>query len=403
MYRLLTEGINDKNVLLSETTKKLTIDGQTKYYSVYKIKLDILYYNDKNGRISTWMSQQGSIDSSDRERYNSVIGGFIEASNPDALKKTKNNIKVVDQQEPGVVLNDGRIIDGNRRFTCLRDLARDDARFGYFEAVILDYDVEKHSKRIKELELQLQHGKDKPVDYGAIEHLVEVYQDTIDPGTFTNKEYAKLTDSKLSDVDRDIDKAKLMVEFLEFINAPKQFYIARDLKIDGALHELNLILKRCKTQDEKEDVKRAVFANIAMRPEGDMSRYVRKLGKIITSPEDYGPFIEKQIEITERVIEKIDSHGPMTDESIRKELRSDESLQNELRSSFEEAVGKVESKNIMNRPLAQMEDVRLTLEEVDLKVVENLSRDQLDKMAAELDEIDKRISEIRGAMRCSGT
>lgn len=398
MYRLLTEGIADKDVDVLEITKKLTIDGQTKNHQVYRIKLDVLYYNDKNGRISTWMSQHGSKDPSDREGYNDEIGKYIEESNPEALKKTKNNIKAFGQQEPGVVLNDGRIIDGNRRFTCLRELARDDSAFGYFEAVILDFDLERHSKRIKELELQLQHGKDKPVDYGAIEHLVEVYQDTVDPGTFTSKEYAKLTDSKLSEVERDMEKARLMVGFLDFIKAPKQFYIARDLKIDGTIHELNRILKKCKSVDEKENLKRIVFANIVMRPDGDMPRYVRKLDKIVSSPEVYDKFINKQTETTDKVIDLIDSYDKMNDEVIRKELRTNEAIQNELRLSLDEAVRKVDSISIINAPLAQIKEAKSILDDVDLLIIEKLERNQLKQVETELKGIDKRISEIRGAM-----
>ena len=115
----------------TEQTKKISIGGETKLYPVYQIRLDALYYNDKNDRIATWISRyksennNKSLDTLTTAEYNDVIENFIIESNRTALEKTKNNIDLIGQQEPGVILSDGRIIDGNRRFTCLRLLHKE--------------------------------------------------------------------------------------------------------------------------------------------------------------------------------------------------------------------------------------------------------------------------------------
>lgn len=112
---LLKEGMEQKAVLKTTLTRKLTVDGLTKAYPVYKVKLDWLFYNDQNDRIATWISQykaqhEGKTpDIAQREAYNNIIEEFIVASNPDAIRKTQSNIELVDQREPGVVLADGRI------------------------------------------------------------------------------------------------------------------------------------------------------------------------------------------------------------------------------------------------------------------------------------------------------
>ena len=162
---LLKEGIELHTVQKTALTRKLTVDGITKPYPVYKIRLDQLYYNDQNDRIATWISKyknehNGQMpDIADRDAFNGIIEQFIIESNPDAIKRTQNNIELVDQREPGVVLSDGRIIDGNRRFTCLRRLAQKNERFSYFEAVILDRNIDQNAKEIKRLELSIQHGE----------------------------------------------------------------------------------------------------------------------------------------------------------------------------------------------------------------------------------------------------
>ncbi|MGJ5703227.1 hypothetical protein ACSBQ7_13665, partial [Staphylococcus equorum] len=101
-----------------------------------------------------------------------------------------NNIKAIGQQEPIVVLNDGRVIDGNRRFTCIRELSKDDEKFNYIEGVLIDKDIEESKKEIKLLELYLQHGREERVGYNPIDKLVGVYNDIIENELISIKEYA---------------------------------------------------------------------------------------------------------------------------------------------------------------------------------------------------------------------
>lgn len=50
---LLKEGLAQHAVEKTTQTRKLTIDGMTKAYPVYKVRLDWLFYNDQNDRIAT--------------------------------------------------------------------------------------------------------------------------------------------------------------------------------------------------------------------------------------------------------------------------------------------------------------------------------------------------------------
>lgn len=119
----------------------------------------------KNGRIQTFISQYLSsgkqLQKNDLSEYNQILEQFIYDSNPNALERTKNNIQIVGQIEPGVVLNDGRIIDGNRRFTALRKLQAEGKMNIYFKAIILDQSEGIDEKDIKKLELQIQKGREK--------------------------------------------------------------------------------------------------------------------------------------------------------------------------------------------------------------------------------------------------
>ena len=57
----------------------------------------------------------------------------------------------------------------NRRYTCLRRIQRDNSEPVYFETVIMDMDIREDKKQIKLLELAIQHGEEKKVDYDLID------------------------------------------------------------------------------------------------------------------------------------------------------------------------------------------------------------------------------------------
>lgn len=136
-------------------TRKVTYGGKTVVYPVYQVRLDVLFYNDQNDRIATWISRYESENGKDSlndlnvEIYNRIIENFITESNPEAIQKTQKNIALVGQREPGVTLADGRIVDGNRRFTCLRRMQRESADPVYFETVIMEMDIREDKKQIK--------------------------------------------------------------------------------------------------------------------------------------------------------------------------------------------------------------------------------------------------------------
>ena len=140
----LLQLIGTEIVQKTTLTRKVTYAGKTAAYPVYRVRLDALYYNDQNDRIATWITRYRSENGADSlarltsEAYNGVIETFIYESNPESIQKTQKNIALVGQREPGVALSDGRIVDGNRRYTCLRRIQRETSEPIYFETVIMD-------------------------------------------------------------------------------------------------------------------------------------------------------------------------------------------------------------------------------------------------------------------------
>lgn len=400
MANLLQDGLAQHAVLETAFTRKLTVDGVTLAYPVYKIKLDWLYYNDQNDRIATWTSQYRAQhdgrapDPADRESYNQIIEQFIVQSNPDALRKTKANIRLVEQREPGVALNDGRIIDGNRRYTCLRQLAKEDARFDWFEAVILDRSIESNAKQIKLLELSIQHGEEGKVGYDPIDRLVGIYNDIVKTELLSIEEYARSTNETPGEIRRQADIAQLMAEFLEFINAPGQFHIARDLQIFSPLEELQKLLKKCRTGDEREDLKNSVFVNILLRPAKDMTRFVRGF-KAIMSSEHQEDFLEEQREIAVQVIDALPAPQTMSTQVIREQIRTRADLGDALEQSMDKYLTRAKKTETRNRPIQMVEKATGFLESVDVNILRKLGDSELTRLRRQLNLLEEALGEIR--------
>jgi len=397
---LLREGIEQRAVVKTQLTRKLTLNGSTKAYPVYRVLLDWLFYNDQNDRIATWISQykskhEGQIPSiSNRNLYNDTIEGFIIESNPDAIRRTQTNIEMVDQREPGVVLSDGRIIDGNRRFTCLRRLARTNSHFSYFETVILDGSIETNAKTIKMLELSIQHGEESKVDYNPVDRLVGVYNDIVDTHLLSIEEYARSTNESETDVRRRIETAKLMVEFLDFINAPKQFYIARDMQVTFPLEELLKLMKKCQSNDVSEKLKIAVFTNLMLQTSTDMTRFVRNFKSIIGS--DYQEvFFEEQKVLSDRLLQLLPPADEMSMDAIHKVIQSRTDLANALSHSVENAILRAKRVETRNRPIQLIEKATGLVESIDVNILRKMNGSEFQSFVRQLSRLEDAIVLIK--------
>lgn len=403
MKGILEKGLGEKFVIETDLTKKLVIDNVAKVYPVYKIRSDKLYYNDQNDRIATWVSQyktENNVDEINMENldeYNAIIHNFVTESNREALRKTQTNMELIGQNVPGVVLQDGRIIDGNRRFTCLRNIEEKTGQTQYFEAVILDHNIKNNKKQIKMLELMLQHGIDEKIDYNPIDRLVGVYNDVIETGLLTAKEYAMGIGVKESEVVQEIEKAKLMVEFLEFINAPKQFHLARHFNIVDPLKELNTMLKRINDEDKKEDLKYSVFSQFLISPEGDATRYMRKIKKIASNDRFLEGYLDEQVDLVEKVCDILEAHPEVKENEIAK-IRSDEDLKRNFYQSTEKHLNKVNSDATRNQPIKLVEKAFDNLELIDLNILNKLSVLQVEEFSNNVKELKEKINNLEKAL-----
>lgn len=399
---LLKDGIANESVQKTQQVVKLTVDGETSNYPVYRVRLDNLFFNDQNDRIATWISQykaehgEESLDRDNVDHYNDVIQEFVEKSNLDKIKQTQENIKLLNQQKYGVVLNDGRIIDGNRRFTCLRNLSKESDNFNYFETVILEKDYEHSAKQIKMLELQIQIGSEERVDYDPIDRLVGIYRDIEESKLLTEEEYARSTNKKVNTIRRELDIAKLLVEFLEAIKAPKQYYLARELQLDGPIRELYGALNNISDEDKKQVFKYIAFSNLLMKPDDDMTRFIRNL-KGISKSVYIDEFIEKEEDIAEELLDSLPENHKINSDTIS-EIRADETKKEEFKRTMKVVDSKVRVKETRDKPNQMIKNAIDSLKSIDVEIIKRLTDEQIEDMKSNLEILEEMLEDVKEAV-----
>lgn len=391
--------IRTKKIYKTKYTRKVTFDGKTEIYPVYRVRLDALYYNDQNDRIATWISRYraengaGALSSLKSQEYNDVIEQFIYESNPDSIKKTQKNIALVGQQQPGVILADGRIVDGNRRYTCLRRIQRESGEKQFFETVIMNADMNKDRKQIKLLELSIQHGEEEKVDYDMIDYAIGTYRDVVVTKLLTAQEYAASTNETVADVNKRIETAMLISEFLEYVKLPGQYHVARDYQVYSLFFEMLPLLSKMNGA-EKDRLKKIAFNNVLLKAVPDQRIFIRDIKKLVKNglSED---FFSEQDNINKQITEKFSGITPSGKADLDKFAVDCGDLADDIRCSMERALIRTRTQQLVNRPSENLFKCKTLLTDIDPRLFSKLEEEEKKSLIAELEELSRIADSFR--------
>lgn len=403
----LNELIKNGNIEKTTLTKRLTIGGETKDYPVYKFPLEYLYYNDQNGRINTvyhqYISNHGKLTPEIGEsKYNEIFEKFIFDSKKQALKDTQISISEKGQQEPGVILSDGRVIDGNRRFTALRRIQRDTNIKQYFEAVILSFDIKNKldEKKIKELELDLQLGREERVSYDPIDRIFDVYNTIEVQKLMTPEEYKKASGAgNTKGINKDLRLAKLIIKFLSIV-APKKnpidkFYLARELKLDGPLEDIERTINKLKK--DKETITQNVLTILAVQiakseiGDRDITRKIRDVKyNILDNPEMKERFIGATDEHVDNIIDFFESNPIDQASDLKNNLNNNLEIA-EISSKLLQTTNRLSNRGQIaanrRQSLVKLQEIRDTLEDLSSEDLKELHEEEFFEAKEILQEI----------------
>ena len=373
----------------TDLTRKITYNGKTVIYPVYRVNLELLYYNDQNDRIATWISAYESENGKDSLKelnsaiYNRIIENFITESNPDSIQKTRKNISLVGQREPGVTLSDGRIVDGNRRFTCLRINSRETTEPLYFETVIMEMDIIADKKTIKLLELAIQHGEEKKVDYDAIDHTIGTYRDIVKTNLLTIEEYAETSNESAANVKKRIEIAGLINEFLEYLSIPEQYHIARKYQVHDLFREMLPLFNSLSNENEKKELKVIAFNNTLIGAVPDQRKFMRDIKALVRSG-NYKNYFDEQAVIAQEINKKYASVSNKTKEALDGFAEENSALAERMRFSMEKALLSLRAQELKAKPVENIASCISLLLDIDSRLFVKLDPDEKSTLNAEL-------------------
>ena len=395
MEKFIKTGIAEGWVRETGNSERKFINGQNEDCPIYEVRVDKLHFNVQNGRIATFISRYQAEHPEglpqDQTELDNLIAGMVEADNPKHLKTTMLDIKNKGQQQSAIILTNGVVIDGNRRFTCLRKLSAAENTLRMLRCCVFPDTYDENA--IKGLELEIQLGEDTKQEYDAISRLVDIDR-WVNDGRMTAEEYAKHANMKQSKMKNCLAQIDMLKDFLEFCEAPGAFHIAQDLKLQGPIESLTNGLVKVKNKDKREEIKNAVFVNLMCQTFGDATRGVREfIDNLIADDKLREEQLDYAVEVLERLAEKPED-VVVTTEYLRDAFGSDTRLKEGMKASRNVARAKAGNRKIKNGQVRAVRNALSDVNDVDVEILHKLESEQLVDMQDGLQSLLEKAQEV---------
>ena len=400
------------------TGHQLLYRGVLTPFKVYEIDLDILIYNQYNGRIGSvvksFEKQNHTLDPEHPEDI-TLIENFLWKSKESSNAKTLQSLKSTGQIKFGIVTSDGVIIDGNRRASLMNRILHDPDssvdeknRCRYFKAVILPDSATKRD--ILQLETSFQMGEDEKVDYNPIEKYLKAKD--LEDSNFTRDEIASFMGIQKKEVDLYLEILELMDQYLAFYEYDGIYTMAEGhedsfLKLHTALRQYRSGVSNMWdiTPEDINNLMGVAFDYIRFElKQSDIRDLFRKpsqsASSIFASKSRWKQFFNRHQEIVNSIEEKSvdeclrDVDG--SDITPRLKARDEEwrnALQTELEENFKSAQDEIDSQLKAASPLNLVKKAQGALNSIDGFSTGFQTHSQ--SILQGLDELIQRASELK--------
>ena len=336
------------------------ISGESQDIQVYKIPLNLLFYNIKNGRFAA-----------EYYELKEKIGQELNPENPDDEKEIQKmligldekkslqleiDIRKFGQREPGICTSDGYVHNGNRRMSVIQEIAGSgELKFNFLEVARLPPGVSDQDLWLIEAGIQL--AKNVQLDYGPINTLLK-FKEGIDSG-LTETQVAKniygLDNEK--DIEEKLEILKLIEKYLKFIGEESHYK-----KADGIVehfYDLNNIIGKEKRAGASIDEQLA-YQNIGFQliSDGITQRELRSMKKIVTEEKSKRQLL-KALEF---------SKPEPAEKKIRTKIKADQDESfTPARTIFNEANDTIKAVTDSSKPLTNLERAFTNLDTINTK------------------------------------
>tara|TARA_Y100001936_G_scaffold253283_1_gene317046 strand:+ start:4823 stop:5992 length:1170 start_codon:yes stop_codon:yes gene_type:complete len=273
---------NNPNCKLPKT-HSVIIKGESHDIQVYKLPLDLLFFNIKNGRFAAEYLELKEKIGRDLEPGNDedkkVIQKMLLELDPKKSLELENDLRKYGQRDPGICTYDGNVHNGNRRMSVIQNIVdTGDLSFDFLQVARLPLGVTVQDLWLIEAGIQL--SKNVQLDYGPINTLLK-FKEGIDAG-LTAIQVAKNLYGYENEkqILEKLEILKLITKYLKFIGEPNHFKKAD--RIVEHFIDLSKILATQKRSGASPDELLA-YQNIGFQliHDGVTQRELRSMKKII--------------------------------------------------------------------------------------------------------------------------
>lgn len=150
---LIKRELDTYDEINSKATYKVKFRGKDEYLKVIRVNPNTLLLNPKNNRLSGQLADYSSKDSILLDPTSVSSQNILHKllSETEQYSELKEQLKILGQQEPGLITRDGLLVNGNTRVAALRDLNID-----YVDVAVLPTNVVDDDILSLEMSLQVQ-------------------------------------------------------------------------------------------------------------------------------------------------------------------------------------------------------------------------------------------------------
>ena len=263
-------------------TESVILEGNNEDLPVYRLPLDITFYNIKNGRFKMeyldLVKKEGrELDSHDPKDAKKIQSLLVDLD-PKESNNLRDDIQRFGQRKPGICTHDGFVINGNRRRAILSSLNDSGlSGFNYTDVCRLPHGVSDVDLWLIEAGIQL--SKNVQLDYGPINTMLK-FKEGFDAGLTVLQIAKNLYGGDEKKIQEKLEILRLIELYLDWLDEPEQY------KNVERVHEHFLDLKSILDKSKKDgynDEEQVALQNIGFQliHDGVAQRELRKIKKMI--------------------------------------------------------------------------------------------------------------------------
>lgn len=221
----IDDYINNKGEKAIHSTRGLLINGIVKILPVYEMSLSFLKLNIFNGRFASEKRQKERELGHELDPLNPqhevVLINLLLPPEDSKSKDLIDDLRKLGQIDPGIITEDGILIDGNRRYAALKKLNTEDPS-GKYSNMLVHRILNLPPKEIYKLEIVTQIRDPLKVKYHPINDLLKIREGL---KFYNENELARILGWKVRKVKSYKDRLGLIEDFLQSIKAEGCYYL----------------------------------------------------------------------------------------------------------------------------------------------------------------------------------